>query len=47
MDIPGYRLHKLKGRRKEGWSITVNKNWRLVFEFVEGDVYNLNYEDYY
>lgn len=47
MDIPGYRLHRLKGKRQSIWSITVNKNWRLTFEFSEGDVYLLDYEDYH
>lgn len=47
MDIPGYRLHKLKGAKKTFWSIRVNKNWRLTFEFIQGDVYLLNYEDYH
>jgi proteic killer suppression protein len=47
MDIPGYRLHELKGSKKTLWSIRVNKNWRLTFEFIDGDVYILNYEDYH
>ena len=47
MDIPGYQLHPLKGSRKNTWSISVNGNWRLTFEFVDGDVYVLNYEDYH
>ena len=47
MDIPGYRLYPLKGKDKGRWSITVNGNWRLTFEFVDGDVYVLNYEDYH
>ena len=47
MDIPGYRLHQLTGDRKGIWSITVNANWRLTFEFNEGNVYILNYEDYH
>ncbi len=47
LDIPGYRLHQLKGSRKGIWSITVNGNWRLTFEFSEGNVYILNYEDYH
>ena len=47
LDLPGYRLHKLQGNRKDGWSITVNGNWRLTFEFINGDVYVLNYEDYH
>ena len=47
MDIPGYRLHQLTGDRRCVWSITVNANWRLTFEFEEGNVYILNYEDYH
>lgn len=47
LNIPGYRLHSLKGRRKNLWSITVNGNWRLTFEFDAGNVYILNYEDYH
>lgn len=47
MDIPGYRLHPLTGARKGTWSITENSNWRLTFEFTEGNVYILNYEDYH
>ena len=47
MDIPGYRLHRLKGRHKQRWSIWVSGNWRLTFEFVAGDVQILDYEDYH
>lgn len=47
MDLPGYNLHELKGSRKETWSITVNGNWRVTFEFDNGDVYIVNYEDYH
>ncbi|GAB3730423.1 type II toxin-antitoxin system RelE/ParE family toxin [Silanimonas algicola] len=47
LDLPGFRLHPLKGDRKRQWSITVNGNWRLTFEFVDGDVHVLDYEDYH
>ena len=47
LDIPGYRLHKLKGERKEIWSISVSGNWRITFKFEEGNVYVVNYEDYH
>lgn len=47
MDLPGYRLHKLQGDRQATWSIRVDKNWRLTFEFKNGNVYLLNYEDYH
>lgn len=47
MDIPGYRLHPLKGKEKDRWSIWVNGNWRITFEFKEGHAYVLDYEDYH
>ncbi|MBE9540438.1 MAG: type II toxin-antitoxin system RelE/ParE family toxin [Proteobacteria bacterium] len=47
IDIPGYRLHSLKGARKGLWSITVNANWRVTFEFTDGNAYMVNYEDYH
>lgn len=47
INIPGYRLHSLKGSRLGIWSITVNADWRLTFEFTDGNVYILNYEDYH
>ena len=47
MDIPGFRLHSLKGERSGIWSITVNGNWRITFEFFEGNAYIVSYEDYH
>lgn len=47
IDIPGYRLHALKGDRQSTWSISVSGNWRLTFEFNDGNVHILNYEDYH
>lgn len=47
MDLPGYNLHPLKGQRKNCWSISVNGNWRITFEFEDGDAYIVNYEDYH
>lgn len=47
IDLPGYKLHALKGDRDGIWSITVNGNWRITFEFVDGNAYILNYEDYH
>ena len=47
IDIPGYRLHKLKGSHKSRWSISVNGNWRVTFDFTESNVYIVNYEDYH
>jgi proteic killer suppression protein len=47
MDIPGYRLHALKGKMKNRWSVSVSGNWRLTFEFRDGNAYLLDYEDYH
>jgi len=47
MDIPGFKLHPLKGDRKDIWSIEVSGNWRITFQFKDGNSYILNYEDYH
>lgn len=47
MDAPGFRLHPLKGEMRGRWSITVNGNWRVTFEFQDGNAYVLDYEDYH
>jgi len=47
MDLPGLRLHELKGNRKNIWSVSVSGNWRVTFRFVGRDVEIVNYEDYH
>jgi len=47
LDIPGNRLHQLKGDRKGIWSISVSGNGRITFEFIDGNVYIVKYEDYH
>jgi toxin HigB-1 len=47
LDIPGYRLHELKGDRKSTWSISVSGNWRITFKFSGGNAEVVNYEDYH
>ena len=47
MDVPGFKLHPLKGKLKGRWSISVSGNWRITFEFREGNVFILDYEDYH
>lgn len=47
MDIPGFKLHPLKGGRKGSWAISISGNWRLTFEFRDGNMYDVNYEDYH
>jgi len=47
LNAPSFRLHNLKGDKKELWSITVQANWRITFKFEKGDVYVVNYTDYH
>ncbi|EPL6453211.1 MULTISPECIES: type II toxin-antitoxin system RelE/ParE family toxin [Providencia] len=47
LDIFTFNLHQLKGDRVNIWSITVRANWRITFEFINGDAYILNLEDYH
>ena len=47
MNVPGFRLHPLKGQERGRWSVWVSANWRLTFEFRDGNAYVLNYEDYH
>ncbi|MBN8715044.1 MAG: type II toxin-antitoxin system RelE/ParE family toxin [Xanthomonadales bacterium] len=47
LDVPGFGLHPLKGKLRGRWSISVNGNWRLTFEFTDGNVYVLDYGDYH
>lgn len=47
MEIPGFRLHPLKGADRGRWSIWVNGNWRITFEFQNGNALILDYEDYH
>ena len=43
------RFHKLKGNMQNLYSVTVQANWRLTFEYDEktNDIYILDYVDYH
>jgi toxin HigB-1 len=47
LDIPGLRLHALKGESKGSWAVTVRANWRVVFRFAEPDAFDVEYVDYH
>lgn len=47
LDLPGYRLHRLRGKMKGLWSITISANWRIVFRFEDGDIYDTDLIDYH
>ncbi|MFN2437111.1 MAG: type II toxin-antitoxin system RelE/ParE family toxin, partial [Desulfotignum sp.] len=36
MDLPGLRLHPLKGERQSFWAVDVSGNWRVFFRFENG-----------
>ena len=47
MDAPGFVLEPLKGNRAGTWSVRVTGNWRITFRFEEGDVTDIDLEDYH
>ncbi len=47
LDLPGYRLHPLKGALKGFWSISVSGNRRIIFRFDDGDAYDVDLVDYH
>jgi toxin HigB-1 len=47
MDLPGLRLHALKGELKGFWAITVRANWRITFRFSDPDAFDVDYVDYH
>ena len=48
-DVPSWNAHQLTGDRKGTWSLTVTRNWRITFRIdqAEGEILDLNYEDYH
>ena len=47
MNYPGSYLHKLSGYLEGQFSVRVSGNWRIFFEFIDGDAYVVNYDDYH
>jgi proteic killer suppression protein len=47
LNLPGFRLHPLKGDLKGFWSVTVGANWRVVFRFKGTDVHDVDLIDYH
>jgi proteic killer suppression protein len=45
--FPGWRLHRLHGDREGQWAITITRNWRIVFETVDDEIVNVDFEDYH
>lgn len=47
MNLPGYRLHALKGDLKGFHAVTVRANWRIIFRFEDGDAFDVDFTDYH
>ena len=47
MDLPGFRLHPLKGRMKGRFAVSVSTNWRVTFRFNDGHAVEVDYVDYH
>lgn len=47
MNYPGSFLHQLSGDKKEFYAVKVSGNWRIFFQFIDGDAYVVDYDDYH
>ena len=47
MDLPGYGLHPLTGNFLGFWSVTVSRNWRVIFRFEQGSARDVDFIDYH
>ena len=47
MNLPGLNLHRLKGSLRNYWSVSVSGNWRVIFRFEDGYVFDVDYLDYH
>ena len=47
MDLPGFRLHWLKGALKGHYAVSVSGNWRVTFRFEDGFAVDVDYPDYH
>jgi len=47
LDLPGFRLHPLKGELAGFWAVNVSGNWRIIFRFRNGNVEDVDLLDYH
>lgn len=47
MRLPGFDLHKLKGKQRGRYAVSVSANWRVTFQFEGGNAVDVGYEDYH
>lgn len=47
LNVPGFSWHKLKGKEKNYYAVTVRSNWRVVFQFEGENATLIDYIDYH
>jgi proteic killer suppression protein len=47
LNLPGFKLHALKGTLRGFWAVTVRANWRVIFRFGDGNAIDVDYLDYH
>jgi proteic killer suppression protein len=47
MNFPGSALHQLEPKKENVWAVKVSGNWRVTFQFEDGDAYVVDYLDYH
>ena len=47
MDLPGFRLHRLRGGLDDTWAVTVSANWRITFRFEGRNACDVDLVDYH
>ncbi|MEP7366451.1 MAG: type II toxin-antitoxin system RelE/ParE family toxin [Acidobacteriota bacterium] len=47
VDLPGYRLHPLKGDMAGYWSVTISRTWRMTFRIEDGHAFDVDLVDYH
>jgi toxin HigB-1 len=47
LNLPGLRLHPLRGGLEGHWAVSVSGNWRVTFRFEDGDAADVDYTDYH
>lgn len=46
-NFPGLKLEQLKGRRRDEYSIRINRQYRICFKWLGSDVGEVGIEDYH
>lgn len=47
MNLPGFKLHQMKGNLEGYYAVCVSGNWRVIFQYDGPDAVNVNYLDYH